>query len=115
MKSNGVSLGRTGLLRCEAAAVPIPIFEWYKGEKRIIRGQGIDIKSVSTRSVLTVYNMTEDRYGNYTCVATNKMGTANASVTLARKCSPCFSAWSKKLKETILDCVTWFKEYVLMR
>ncbi|XP_072294084.1 neuronal growth regulator 1 isoform X4 [Eucyclogobius newberryi] len=83
MKSNGVSLGRTGLLRCEATAVPLPTFEWYKGEKRIIKGQGIDIKSVSSRSVLTVTNMTEDRYGNYTCVATNKMGTANASVSLA--------------------------------
>ncbi|KAK1896325.1 Neuronal growth regulator 1, partial [Dissostichus eleginoides] len=82
MKSHGVGLGRTALLRCEAAAVPPPTFEWYKGEKRINKGQGIDIKSLSSRSVLTVNNMTEDRYGNYTCVATNKLGTANASVPL---------------------------------
>ena len=34
MKSHGVGLGRTALLRCEAAAVPSPTFEWYKGEKR---------------------------------------------------------------------------------
>ena len=33
-KSHAVGLGRTALLRCEAAAVPIPTFEWYKGEKR---------------------------------------------------------------------------------
>ncbi|CAL8393637.1 unnamed protein product [Boreogadus saida] len=84
MKSHGVGLGRTALLRCEAAAVPVPIFEWYKGEKRIIKGQGIDIKNLSSRSVLTVNNMTEDRYGNYTCVATNKIGSANASVPLIR-------------------------------
>ncbi|KAM4575292.1 neuronal growth regulator 1 isoform 1-T1 [Fundulus diaphanus] len=82
MKSHGVGLGRTALLRCEAAAVPSPTFEWYKGEKRIIRGHGIDIKSLTSRSVLTVNNMTEDRYGNYTCVAINKLGTANASVPL---------------------------------
>ncbi|XP_037104879.1 neuronal growth regulator 1 isoform X3 [Syngnathus acus] len=82
MKSHGVGLGRTALLRCEAAAVPSPTFEWYKGEKRIIKGQGIEIKSLSSRSVLTVTNMTEDRYGNYTCLATNKLGTANASVPL---------------------------------
>ncbi|XP_042272777.1 neuronal growth regulator 1 isoform X2 [Thunnus maccoyii] len=82
MKSHGVGLGRTALLRCEAAAVPSPTFEWYKGEKRIIKGQGIDIKSLSSRSVLTVTNMTEDRYGNYTCVASNNLGTANASVPL---------------------------------
>ncbi|KAI3368250.1 hypothetical protein L3Q82_007970 [Scortum barcoo] len=85
MKSHGVGLGRTALLRCEAAAVPSPTFEWYKGEKRIIKGQGIDIKSLSSRSVLTVTNMTEDRYGNYTCVASNKLGTANASVPLIQK------------------------------
>lgn len=34
IKSHGVGLGRTALLRCEAAAVPSPTFEWYKGEKR---------------------------------------------------------------------------------
>uniref|UniRef100_A0A8C7LJU3 Neuronal growth regulator 1 n=1 Tax=Oncorhynchus mykiss TaxID=8022 RepID=A0A8C7LJU3_ONCMY len=82
MKSHGVGLGRTALLRCEAAAVPTPSFEWYKGEKRINKGQGIDIKNLSSRSVLTVTNMTEDRYGNYTCVAANILGRANASVPL---------------------------------
>ncbi|CDQ72495.1 unnamed protein product [Oncorhynchus mykiss] len=85
MKSHGVGLGRTALLRCEAAAVPTPSFEWYKGEKRINKGQGIDIKNLSSRSVLTVTNMTEDRYGNYTCVAANILGRANASVPLIRK------------------------------
>lgn len=49
---------------------------------RISNGQGIDIKNLSSRSVLTVNNMTEDHFGNYTCVATNKLGMANASVSL---------------------------------
>ncbi|KAK3557489.1 hypothetical protein QTP70_027913 [Hemibagrus guttatus] len=53
---------------------------------RLSKGQaGIDIKNVSSRSILTVSNITEDRYGNYTCVAVNKLGTANASVSLIRK------------------------------
>lgn len=64
---------------------------WLRGRcalvSRIIKGQGIDIKSLSSRSVLTVTNMTEDRYGNYTCVASNKLGTANATVSLIRKLS----------------------------
>jgi len=34
MKSHGVRPGQIALLRCEAAAVPSPVFEWYKGEKR---------------------------------------------------------------------------------
>lgn len=49
---------------------------------RISNGQGVDIKNLSSRSVLTVNNMTEDHFGNYTCVATNKLGMANASVSL---------------------------------
>ncbi|XP_065128669.1 neuronal growth regulator 1 isoform X1 [Paramisgurnus dabryanus] len=82
MKSHGVRPGQMALLRCEAAAVPSPAFEWYKGEKRINMGQGIDIKNLSSRSILTLKNMTQDRYGNYTCVAVNRLGTANASVPL---------------------------------
>uniref|UniRef100_A0A3Q1GHL6 Neuronal growth regulator 1 n=1 Tax=Acanthochromis polyacanthus TaxID=80966 RepID=A0A3Q1GHL6_9TELE len=108
-KSHGVGLGRTALLRCEAAAVPWPTFEWYKGEKRIIKGQGIEIKNLNTRSVLTMTNMTEDRYGNYTCVASNKLGTANASVPLIRKCSPAaagstwrFWVWLRRMWPHIL-------------
>ncbi|XP_047669347.1 neuronal growth regulator 1 isoform X1 [Tachysurus fulvidraco] len=96
-KSNGVRIGHTALLRCEAAAVPTPVFEWYKGEKRISKGQaGIDIQNVSARSILTVSNITEDRYGNYTCVAFNKLGTANASVSLIPIIEPTTSAVSTR-------------------
>ncbi|XP_071344091.1 neuronal growth regulator 1 isoform X2 [Trachinotus anak] len=109
MKSHGVGLGRTALLRCEAAAVPSPTFEWYKGEKRIIKGQGIDIKSLSSRSVLTVTNMTEDRYGNYTCVASNKLGTANASVPLIRLCAAVVSVSSSNSwqESDTQHCTLW--------
>ncbi|KAF4078802.1 hypothetical protein AMELA_G00185700 [Ameiurus melas] len=86
LKTHGVRPGHTALLRCEAAAVPTPVFEWYKGEKRLSKGQGgIDIKNLSSRSILTVSNITEERYGNYTCVVFNKLGAANTSVALSRK------------------------------
>ncbi|KAI1891972.1 hypothetical protein AGOR_G00149210 [Albula goreensis] len=85
MKAAGVGRGRATLLRCEAAAVPTPVFEWYKGEKKLTKGQGIDINNLSSRSILSMTNMTEDGYGNYTCVAANKLGKANASVPLLRK------------------------------
>ncbi|XP_055068478.1 neuronal growth regulator 1 isoform X4 [Misgurnus anguillicaudatus] len=92
MKTHGVRPGQMALLRCEAAAVPSPAFEWYKGEKRINMGQGIDIKNLSSRSILTVKNMTQDRYGNYTCVAVNRLGTANASVPLSPIIEPTTSS-----------------------
>ncbi|XP_053549326.1 neuronal growth regulator 1 isoform X1 [Bombina bombina] len=85
----GVSLGRTGLIRCETAAVPSPVFEWYKGEKKLINGQkGINIKNYNTRSILTVSNVTEEHFGNYTCVAVNKLGTSNASLPLNQIIEP---------------------------
>ncbi|XP_062920296.1 neuronal growth regulator 1 isoform X2 [Mobula hypostoma] len=80
IKSPGMVLGKVGLLRCEAFAVPAAAFEWYKGDKRLASGrQGIHIKNFNTRSILTVTNITEDHYGNYTCVAANKLGTSSAS------------------------------------
>ncbi|XP_040216636.1 neuronal growth regulator 1 isoform X2 [Rana temporaria] len=80
---SGVSLGKTGLIRCETAAVPAPTFEWYKGERKLTNGQkGILIKNYSTRSILHVSNVTEEHFGNYTCVAVNKLGTSNASLPL---------------------------------
>lgn len=53
---------------------------------RLINGQqGITIKSYSSRSLLNVNNVTEEHFGNYTCVAANKLGTTNASLLLNRK------------------------------
>ncbi|XP_053100647.1 neuronal growth regulator 1 isoform X6 [Hemicordylus capensis] len=86
IKSSGVTLGGTGYIRCESAGVPPPAFEWYKGERKLFSGQqGIAIKSFSSRSLLNMNNVTEEHFGNYTCVATNKLGTTNASLLLNRK------------------------------
>ncbi|XP_039339045.1 neuronal growth regulator 1 [Mauremys reevesii] len=83
LKSSGVMLGGNGLIRCESAGVPAPVFEWYKGERKLINGKhGITIKNYSTRSLLTVTNVTEEHFGNYTCVAANKLGVTNASLPL---------------------------------
>ncbi|KAF4021672.1 hypothetical protein G4228_013291 [Cervus hanglu yarkandensis] len=85
IKSGTVAPGRSGLIRCEGAGVPPPAFEWYKGEKKLFNGQqGIIIQNFSTRSILTVTNVTQEHFGNYTCVAVNKLGTTNASLPLNR-------------------------------
>ncbi|CAI5776943.1 neuronal growth regulator 1 isoform X2 [Podarcis lilfordi] len=83
IKSSGVTLGGSGFIRCESAGVPSPAFEWFRGERKLINGQqGITIKSYSSRSFLNFNNVTEDHFGNYTCVAANKLGTTNASLLL---------------------------------
>ncbi|XP_059923499.1 neuronal growth regulator 1 [Gadus macrocephalus] len=68
MKSHGVGLGRTALLRCEAAAVPVPIFEWYKGEKRSITRIMLMSVSEEEESVHSAYSLFPRRLTSTTVV-----------------------------------------------
>lgn len=63
--------------------------------------QGITIKNLSSRSFLTVNNVTEEHFGNYTCVATNRLGTTNASLLLNRK-----------LREMVMNNHFWLSLYI---
>uniref|UniRef100_A0A671NBJ2 Opioid-binding protein/cell adhesion molecule homolog n=1 Tax=Sinocyclocheilus anshuiensis TaxID=1608454 RepID=A0A671NBJ2_9TELE len=74
----GVTLGQRGVLQCEAGAVPEADFEWYRDDRRIFSDfDGIEIEDAGAFSKLTFFNVSEADYGNYTCVAINKMGRAN--------------------------------------
>ncbi|XP_072569764.1 neurotrimin isoform X2 [Paramormyrops kingsleyae] len=79
----GVTLGQQGVLQCEAEAEPLAKFEWYRDDKRISNGfDGIEIENTGRLSMLTFFNVSATDYGNYTCVAVNKLGSANTSVVL---------------------------------
>ncbi|XP_069460894.1 igLON family member 5 isoform X2 [Ambystoma mexicanum] len=78
-------MGRNAVLRCDAMAVPPAEFEWYKDEKRLMgNSEGMKIHHETTRSILIFTNVTARHYGNYTCLATNKLGASNASMRLFR-------------------------------
>ncbi|XP_041088533.1 limbic system-associated membrane protein-like [Polyodon spathula] len=81
-KNAEIPVGRAAALQCNAVAVPRPDFEWYRDDKRIFSAEGIKIQNYGTHSVLMVSNVTEEHYGNYTCVATNKLGINNANLFL---------------------------------
>nr|BAG61477.1 unnamed protein product [Homo sapiens] len=82
-KNTGVSVGQKGILSCEASAVPMAEFQWFKEETRLATGlDGMRIENKGRMSTLTFFNVSEKDYGNYTCVATNKLGNTNASITL---------------------------------
>uniref|UniRef100_A0ABI7XTE1 Limbic system associated membrane protein n=2 Tax=Feliformia TaxID=379583 RepID=A0ABI7XTE1_FELCA len=87
-KSNEATTGRKASLKCEASAVPAPDFEWYRDDTRINSANGLEIKSTEGQSSLTVTNVTEEHYGNYTCVAANNLGVTNASLVLFKRVSP---------------------------
>ncbi|KAB0406977.1 hypothetical protein E2I00_004312 [Balaenoptera physalus] len=82
-KNMGVSVGQKGILSCEASAVPTAEFQWFKEDTRLATGlDGVRVESRGHISTLTFFNVSEKDYGNYTCVATNKLGNTNASITL---------------------------------
>ncbi|XP_039620057.1 opioid-binding protein/cell adhesion molecule homolog isoform X2 [Polypterus senegalus] len=81
--NTGVPVGQKGILQCEASAVPLAEFEWYKEDRRLFNGlNGVRIESKGKQSKLTFFNVSEEDYGNYTCVAMNKLGNTNASIIL---------------------------------
>ncbi|KAL2094339.1 hypothetical protein ACEWY4_009058 [Coilia grayii] len=76
-------VGQKGMLQCEASAVPLADFEWYKEDKKLLNGlHGVKIENKGKQSMLTFFNVSEEDYGNYTCVAMNALGITNASVIL---------------------------------
>ncbi|KAM8834524.1 opioid-binding protein/cell adhesion molecule isoform 2-T2 [Synchiropus picturatus] len=82
-RSTGTPLGQKGILQCEASAVPRADFEWYKEDRRIFNGiNGVKIENQGKQSMLVFFNVSEEDYGNYTCVAMNTMGITNASIIL---------------------------------
>ncbi|XP_058484291.1 opioid-binding protein/cell adhesion molecule isoform X2 [Solea solea] len=82
-RSTSIPVGQRGVLQCEASAVPPPDFEWYKEDRRLFSGlNGVKIENQGKHSMLIFFNVSEEDYGNYTCVAMNTMGVTNASIIL---------------------------------
>lgn len=54
---------------------------------RLFNGlNGVKIENQGKQSMLVFFNVSEQDYGNYTCVAMNTMGMTNASIILYGKC-----------------------------
>ncbi|KAM6427729.1 igLON family member 5 isoform 4-T4 [Liasis olivaceus] len=85
VKDSRPLMGKTALLRCEAMAVPAADFQWFKDDKQLISGlDGLQIQNERTRSILLFTNVTARHYGNYTCLASNNLGSYNVSLRLIR-------------------------------
>ncbi|XP_062996142.1 igLON family member 5 [Elgaria multicarinata webbii] len=85
VKDSHPPIGKTALLRCEAMAVPPAEFQWFKDDKQLIGGlDGLQIQNERTRSILVFPNVTARHYGNYTCLASNILGSFNVSLRLIR-------------------------------
>lgn len=64
---------------------------WYSPHLRLLEGQkGLKVENKAFFSRLTFFNVSEQDYGNYTCVAYNQLGNTNASIILYGKCGLSF-------------------------
>lgn len=102
-KGTGVPVGQKGTLQCEASAVPSAEFQWFKDDKRLVEGKkGVKVENRPFLSRLTFFNVSEHDYGNYTCVASNKLGHTNASIMLFELNEPTSSTLLQEVKTTAL-------------
>nr|XP_055064235.1 neurotrimin isoform X3 [Misgurnus anguillicaudatus] len=100
----GVTLGQRGVLLCKADAVPEADFEWYKDDRRIFSDfDGIKIENSDAFSKLIFFNVSETDYGNYTCLATNKLGSANTSILLYVETASVLEMTSSDLKQRAFE------------
>ncbi|KAI1893518.1 hypothetical protein AGOR_G00124540 [Albula goreensis] len=107
-KDLGVALGQRAVLLCEAESEPTAEFEWYREDKRISNEmEGIEIENTGQRSKLTLFNISEEGYGNYTCVAINKLGSANTSIMVYEVIEPTSSTL---LQVSLLEKTTFLIE-----
>uniref|UniRef100_A0A8C6TL54 Limbic system associated membrane protein n=1 Tax=Neogobius melanostomus TaxID=47308 RepID=A0A8C6TL54_9GOBI len=91
IQSSETPVGRVGMLQCDANAVPKPEFEWYRDEKS-------DENTTKKGDKKPLTN--EEDYGNYTCVATNRLGIQNASVFLYSECTQYTAAATHRNSQT---------------
>ncbi|XP_066575567.1 igLON family member 5 [Amia ocellicauda] len=85
VKNMPAHLGKSAILRCEAMSVPTANFEWYKDDKRLVgQDSNFKIQNEKTRSLLVFTNVTAKHFGNYTCFASNRLGSSNSSMLLFR-------------------------------
>nr|XP_039249529.1 limbic system-associated membrane protein-like [Styela clava] len=85
------ALGQETVLQCTTSAVPVPSITWhhsgyvYEGKRPTNRIRVLNIKQGNTvTSKLIIKQVALDDFGNFVCVATNRMGTINTTVVLKR-------------------------------
>uniref|UniRef100_A0AC34Q8Y6 Ig-like domain-containing protein n=1 Tax=Panagrolaimus sp. JU765 TaxID=591449 RepID=A0AC34Q8Y6_9BILA len=75
-------IGQKAELDCEFEGEPIPIVNWFLGQKKIQSGDGIVIISNEHSSKLTIENIEEKHFGEYLCSVRNNLGEDLATAVI---------------------------------
>ena len=67
-------------LECDVTGEPRPAVTWYREEERLnisgrLAGQELEVGGQVWRHVLTITDLSDRDYGNYSCLAANKVGS----------------------------------------
>ena len=76
-------LGGSVELTCTAAGIPLPDITWMDEDGNIVTTiSNMIIDSTVIRSTLTLSNLQDEDFDNYTCTATNMFGSDNVTALL---------------------------------
>lgn len=70
-------------LPCTVIGHPTPKIQWYRNEEPLENSKGVSIsQEANGRCVLTISEVFPEDAGEYTCLATNKIGEASSTVSV---------------------------------
>ena len=67
---------------CTAIGIPLPNITWMDEDDTMLMGSNMVINSTSIQSILTLSNLRDEDFDNYTCTVTNKFGSDNVIALL---------------------------------
>ena len=90
------------MLSCDYVAVPVPTsVQWFLNftEELVHDNSSIIIVSTDTGSMLIIVNVTRNSTGNYTCMVSNLLGTAEATSMVRIQSKPLCSSTMCAIRE----------------
>ena len=119
--------GRAGSLRVSFNGKPEPQVTWLLNDTPLKISDSIDIKTEPGKATISMKNVELKHAGMYTCVISNKCGSAKCNVELAVDEAQCRPSFIEKLKEAVFKensdlklsvevkgkpkpNITWFKD-----
>ena len=67
---------------CTATGIPLPMIMWTNENDMILADTSVEINTTSIQSTLTLSNLQDENFDNYTCTATNMFGSDSATALL---------------------------------
>ena len=76
-------LGGSVVFTCTATGIPLPDITWMDEDSNIVTTtSNMIIDSTVIQSTLTLSNLQDEDFDNYTCTATNMFGSENTTALL---------------------------------